>query len=280
MSRNSPGSHHPPRSSSSPWAAAWVVSLLAASALLAAPADRAKALPAPVHVDAPAAHAGHPAPDAAASGRCESCHSWESGFSHPVDVRPSMPVPAGLPLERGLLTCATCHDAADHAASPGHGAAPTPSFLRDTATGSFCTQCHTADAKSAASMHATSLGRAHYAVRKSIPRKGLATDIDRESQACMSCHDGASAADAGSHARMGDFAVARGAEHPIGVRYDPGARRGGESRLVATTQLDRRVRLYDGALGCGSCHTPFSRERKLLVVSNLGSRLCLSCHDQ
>ncbi len=44
------------------------------------------------------------------SGLCLDCHpDRKAPREHAVDTKPSMTV-AGLPLQRGMLTCATCHD--------------------------------------------------------------------------------------------------------------------------------------------------------------------------
>jgi predicted CXXCH cytochrome family protein len=42
--------------------------------------------------------------------------------------------------------------------------------------------------------------------------------------------------------------------------------------------MDPRIWLFEGRVGCGSCHSPFAGGEALLVMSNVGSRLCLSCH--
>lgn len=42
---------------------------------------------------------------------CHGCHNLGGRLSHPVDMKPSFDMPAGLPLDgQGLMTCATCHD--------------------------------------------------------------------------------------------------------------------------------------------------------------------------
>ena len=42
---------------------------------------------------------------------CTACHRHAGQSSHPVDMKPSFALPADMPLdERGLMTCATCHD--------------------------------------------------------------------------------------------------------------------------------------------------------------------------
>ncbi|MCC6676430.1 MAG: hypothetical protein IT436_04740 [Phycisphaerales bacterium] len=48
--------------------------------------------------------------------------------------------------------------------------------------------------------------------------------------------------------------------------------------VVPAAALDRRIRLFDRTVGCGSCHNVYSQQSKLLVMSNQGSQLCLKCH--
>ncbi len=42
--------------------------------------------------------------------------------------------------------------------------------------------------------------------------------------------------------------------------------------------LDERLRLFDGKVGCGTCHDMYSSEPKKLTVSDSGSNLCILCH--
>jgi predicted CXXCH cytochrome family protein len=98
----------------------------------------------------------------------------------------------------------------------------------------------------------------------------------------MGCHDGASASDAGGgvHAkqmRQGEG----GADHPIGIPMRATSRtKDGDFKIANAASLDHRIRLFSGAVGCGSCHSVYSKEPKLLVMSNRGSALCLQCHKQ
>ena len=48
--------------------------------------------------------------------------------------------------------------------------------------------------------------------------------------------------------------------------------------LMPPATLGRRIRLFDGKAGCRSCRNLYSVEKKLLVMSNERSGLCLSCH--
>lgn len=208
--------------------------------------------------------------------RCASCHTFERGLSHPVDVAPSMAVPEGLPLEGGKITCVTCHDedgASGHTGARRRG----ESFLRKAGElSSLCTQCHAADSTVKGS-HGAGMKWAHLLSSENEGDWGMG-ELDRESQSCMACHDGAAAGDAGSHepglTRLGE----ESREHPIGVKFEHRRGEEDEVRLVSRAALDRRIRLFDQSVGCGSCHSVYSKSENLLVMSNARSQLCLGCH--
>jgi predicted CXXCH cytochrome family protein len=69
-------------------------------------------------------------------------------------------------------------------------------------------------------------------------------------------------------------------EHPVGVSMEnlQSARPNPEPMMHAPAIIDSRIKLFDNRVGCTSCHSPFSGEAKLLVMSNRNSNLCLSCH--
>ena len=212
-----------------------------------------------------------------ALANCAQCHVMKRGLSHPVDLAPTMSIPAYLPLQSGKITCITCH--ADSTAEP-HATQEHDPMLRIDAS-RLCGQCHTDTTRSAKAMHALSFTRAHFS---SSPRTTLsvARTLDDESRNCVGCHDGTLAAAVAVHATAGlDSAAALG-DHPVGLAYpdDPtiSSRSSGTSSFVSANRLDPRIRLFDGRVGCGSCHSPYSAEPKQLVISNSGSKLCLSCH--
>jgi predicted CXXCH cytochrome family protein len=97
----------------------------------------------------------------------------------------------------------------------------------------------------------------------------------------MSCHDGTTAGDAGWHAGKSSRSTTE-RDHPVGVKYrDKSASAGSEDvHLVSEKALDPRVRLFNSAVGCGSCHSVYSQTDSLLVVSNQRSQLCLKCHKE
>ncbi|MBL4701171.1 MAG: hypothetical protein JKX85_07925, partial [Phycisphaeraceae bacterium] len=103
---------------------------------------------------------------------------------------------------------------------------------------------------------------------------------------CLSCHDGSIASDV-SGGGMGigrGFGASgnRGGEHPIGMTYPTTGNKvvstGSQIAFALPMSLDQRIQLVDGKVSCISCHSPYSKENNLLVMSNDRSKLCLSCH--
>jgi predicted CXXCH cytochrome family protein len=220
---------------------------------------------------------------------CEYCHQMASETSHPTGMKPSMIIPSDLPLDiEGRVGCVTCHDVTP-ATRPGQSVG-TKSFLRRSAQGgSLCAACHT-DKRDpeARKSHALMIGSAHGGA--DVGGFGLSTTAgnlaDSRSMQCMGCHDGsiASADSMGaagvtgtpwSGAQGGGSTLGR--THPIGADYAVTA----ASRREFTPAGDLQrgvVRLVEGKVGCTSCHSPFSKRDKLLVMNNNGSQLCLRCH--
>jgi len=228
-------------------------------------------------------------------------------MSHPVGVAPTMRVPDDLPLDHGTVTCLTCHL---DGGPEGHSRASRThdGMLRRASAPALCVSCHTGRQHSAKAMHAAYSGRAHLRRRGSAERRmlnaessllrtpnlALSTSIalDDESRTCLSCHDGTTATDIGLGSDGGPITHASG--HPVGVAYrsigglasssivaptGSGGTLLGYGQLVPVSTLDPRIRLFDGNIGCGSCHSPYSQEHGLLVMDNYRSRLCLSCHQ-
>jgi predicted CXXCH cytochrome family protein len=249
-----------------------VLAIGAAATLVVVPAMHGAPAPATVPAGASTGHGA--APTGAQS--CERCHTMDASLNHPVNVRPSMTVPAQLPLEDGRVTCLTCHTQTQHT-TRGKG-----SMLRTSISDeSFCTQCHEATDTSKRKVHASGTEKAHLRPKTTgSSSKPSSVRLDDESLSCMSCHDGTSATDVGAHASLSLAASAGANEHPIGVVYPSVTSSNPERRLVDRVRLDQRIRLFDQTVGCGSCHSVYSGQDHLLVMSNRSSKLCLSCHVQ
>lgn len=190
-----------------------------------------------------------------------------------------MAVPDSLPLENGRVGCVTCHDeqALDgHEARRGVG---NPQLRFEAGVGALCTECHQSSESNRIQGHATGLRRAHLEKRSKKSAPASRPSLDSESQICLQCHDGTTAPDTVAHAE-GRTLTEPGSDHPVGVAYDASRarERGLEASLVNEGKLSSRIRLFDGTVGCGSCHSVYSGTKDLLVMSNFKSGLCLACH--
>lgn len=201
---------------------------------------------------------------------CSTCHQFEAGLTHPVKVALSSGMTTTLPLEHGTVGCTTCHDPrADH----GTAGSRVGTRLESR---SLCADCHSPASIDRAASHASIATRAHL-VSRSPPRKThepVSIGPDTETKSCLTCHDGVASSDA---AAFGAGHRDEPSDHPIGVRMSGNTGSVGSDFRMAS-QISPRIRLFDGTVGCGSCHSPYSSERAQLVLNNQGSSLCLSCH--
>lgn len=207
-----------------------------------------------------------------ASAACAACHTFDPSLSHPTNISPRGDTPAFLPLENGKIACTTCHDPALHRQSSG-----SPSLRNALAPAALCATCHSAPGRA---VHPHTKARLDAHLRSSSHRTSSRSSrgvLDSESQSCMSCHDGTLASDAGSHRALRSLDNPS-EEHPMAVAYASAGRTLSEMKLLPQSRLDPRIRLFNGNMGCGSCHSPYSRIPNQLVMSNNASKLCLSCH--
>lgn len=213
---------------------------------------------------------------------CLTCHPniFEEGYMHPVDIRPqTIKVPIDFPLsEDGLMTCNTCHS--PHA-SPETPLGKKSSFLRRFESGkTFCDICHF-DSLALASGHQIMFRDAHSASKYTVTDSS--SDIDPMSKNCISCHDGSTASSVELKAgtwqhSQGFIKFDKGGKHPIGMDYEEARQGNRKLALIPKTMVDERIRFFNGKLGCGTCHNPYSQEKYRLVITVNREQLCLSCH--
>ncbi|MFQ5479890.1 MAG: cytochrome c3 family protein [Thermodesulfobacteriota bacterium] len=210
---------------------------------------------------------------------CNECHKQDDGLTHPVDIKPTMDVPAYLPLDwRGMVTCVTCHEVHDSGFGPNH--------LRTNAGGQiFCMLCH--DGLGSKKMHGLSGVSAHMKGKGRLVNASSYTlfgegmvHLDEMSIKCMSCHDaivGASATSENLDILRSRHSNITGLTHPVGVSYAE-AKRKYRGAYRDISELPPQIKFYGGMVGCGTCHSPYAGTHAQLVMDNYGSNLCLACH--
>jgi predicted CXXCH cytochrome family protein len=204
---------------------------------------------------------------------CEPCHKTiNRRSSHPVDIVTGfMKIPADFPLTDGRLTCNTCHNIHENKSSVF---AEKTYFLRRPAAGrEFCLSCH--EVNPTRKSHAEIIGIAHTGSKYTVRNKSM--PLDALSVACISCHDGSIGAAASTQIGQGVWNHMQGS-HPIGVSYQEARMKKGG--LHPLNRISRKIRFFDGRIGCETCHDTYSKNPMKLVITNEGSKLCLSCHNK
>ncbi len=105
--------------------------------------------------------------------------------------------------------------------------------------------------------------------------------IDYFSTKCLVCHDEV-------NAKMGEVVIKDNpgnkrirqlaSNHPIGMTYNRYASHG--KGFKSTALFNNNIKLFDGKVGCLTCHNPINPEKRHLVMSDAKSALCLTCHDK
>lgn len=204
---------------------------------------------------------------------CRKCHpSGITKSSHPVDIRPvGISIPLDLPLDKGKITCNTCHNV--HAKQFNAFREKTY-FLRRPGRGrTFCMSCHEITIN--ADGHVDSFTTVH--MRNVLIMVKPNRAIDPISVSCISCHDG-------SIGKQVDYIYRSGSgiwthnkgSHPVGSNYNECRMRRGNLR--PKSKISKKIKFFNGKVGCCSCHNPYSSKPGRLVMSNKGSRLCFQCH--
>ncbi len=207
---------------------------------------------------------------------CNKCHELEPGMSHPSGVQALGRSPEEFPLDwAGRITCATCHYT--HTKSKPN---VTGYMIRGERLGrQFCQSCHEDIAQTVGRKHDNALSRSHLVVGSRGRQAQARSLLDPISLQCLGCHDGiiGKVQDVAVGKSKGSWQhISIGLSHPIGVSYPPSGRESRGYRPTAT--LDPRIRLFNGKLGCASCHDAYFESKHGLVMSNERSALCLSCH--
>ena len=160
-------------------------------------------------------------------------------------------------------------------------------MLRVVEGGYLCDQCHRqVSGSTPGQSYGHFSGKAHYGSinpesRSMMSATSSGEDIDEESRTCVSCHEDVTVTVPGFN-ETGAVKAARWSkmkDHPIGMDYSRVAMRDFTEYHYPPREAER-IRMFDGKVGCGSCHSIYSGVEKLLVVHNDRSYLCRQCHNR
>jgi predicted CXXCH cytochrome family protein len=204
------------------------------------------------------------------NSKCMGCHpDVNQSLSHSVDIAPAISIPGDMPLVNGRMGCITCHYF--HPFSDKHKNR-SGNLLRRSGKGAlFCNACHPVDVKG----HVVFENIHRDSFRLSTRNRSL----DVYTLQCVECHDRYLDRSFGSTTTRKRSPFAAGWKHPVGVSLERIAARK-PRKFNHPYALPQEIRLYDGKIGCGTCHNAFSKEKSMLVMSNWRSRLCLECHKK
>jgi predicted CXXCH cytochrome family protein len=110
-------------------------------------------------------------------------------------------------------------------------------------------------------------------------KESLNSRLDIYTLQCVECHDKYLDRSFGSYAAGGPNRIFALSSHPVGVSLERIAAKK-PRRFNFPHALPREIILFNGKIGCGTCHNAFSKEKSMLVMNNRRSRSCLKCHKK
>ncbi len=215
------------------------------------------------------------------------CHDYNPALNHPVGIRMDKSVAGEKPLDGlSMITCLTCHYDKEPSDNSVLNDEKDATLTVQRGIG-LCESCHGQMPGSIRThSHWQFSTRAH--LGRMNPKSGTSANpvrffgaIDSESQTCLGCHTDVTATVPGYNETPAEKAARRRGmkNHPIGMNYMSSsmARAG---RLRSLEHADSAIRLFDGKVGCGSCHSLYSDVKGYLVKENHRSSLCFQCHTR
>ena len=218
------------------------------------------------------------------------CHQYDKNLNHPVGIRPSGNLPEDFPLDQnGRLTCLSCHDELNrwrNQMPETSSSVSNHAYLRWEGDRELCAGCHL-------NLAGTTMQKSHWQFStlahlyssttfdfENVNSSNPLDYIDTESRTCMECHDDkAVAIRYASVFSSRHREITASTDHPIGIIYEditmhyPRGFRQSQS-------LPDRVRLFQGRVGCGSCHSLYSNSTNNLVDTFERGNLCRHCHNK
>ena len=215
------------------------------------------------------------------------CHNYDPILNHAVDIVPHGQIPAEMPLDSNQrMTCLTCHDSSKVSKKNQTNSTRLLQIPQDS-TNRFCGQCHTVIGGSFRVIshwqfsnlaHLETINPNAAGSEKPVRSSGR---LDIETKNCLSCHDNIrvtipslNETESQKRARWGTMT-----DHPVGIDYRNFALQKSNMFFYPRRNPDR-VRLFDGKVGCGSCHTLYAKNKAQTNETLDRGRICLQCHDR
>ncbi len=214
------------------------------------------------------------------------CHAYDSQMSHPVGVKVKS-IPEGIPLNSNSeITCITCHQMSivPEVIDPNTHESNDTLVINTTPHFDLCSSCHAQSGGSLKKQSHWTAVSAHLVKLNpntaSETTLGMTEMVDAESRSCLSCHEDVSVSIPAFNGNAGyrNTNSESMSGHSIGVNYNRAQMRLGAASKYRTN-LKKKIRLFDGNVGCGSCHSLYSKNHMNLVRENPKGELCMECHD-
>jgi len=213
------------------------------------------------------------------------CHDYDRTLNHPLDVEVAAAdrLPFYAPPEHAnRINCLTCHM---EQPAPVPAAEDDSGLLTVPDGDDLCVTCHMQEGNDGRIPgHWRFSDKAH--LRPINPGRRFTSQtsvsvarIDTESMTCVSCHDEITVTVPQEHEtyRQRMIRWSRMADHAIGMRYSAivARQRGQFNYPLPDTD---RIRLFDGRVGCGSCHSLYASNPAYVVTRQNNGTLCRKCH--
>ncbi|MHC4742197.1 MAG: hypothetical protein ACYS8Z_09810 [Planctomycetota bacterium] len=219
------------------------------------------------------------------------CHEFDPAVNHSVGMVVSRDIAGGKPLDsQSRMTCLTCHHKEEPANAPGN------LVLDDYMGGKLyvprgtelCSSCHTrmgggmkeqSHWQFSRKAHLGNISSASSMSSEDEPSVGIPGDVDAESKTCVGCHNDVSITVPREHETTVQRRARRSrmTDHPIGMNYSrSSAKKAGRLRPLNGRMSD--VRLFNGKVGCGSCHSLYLKAKGHILKSSQGPSVCSACH--
>ncbi len=210
------------------------------------------------------------------------CHNYDAMLSHPVGVTVNNSAAIDLPLDSfSRVTCISCHSEPQ----PKQSSDDRERMLHVRNGAELCGSCHVQmQGMEKNQAHWQFSNRAHLGQIKPGPEQNTSPavpfgNLDPESISCLGCHEDITATVPGFNetATQKSFRRSHMKDHPIGMEYSR-VQAQSRGRFRSPHTKNERIRLFDGKVGCGSCHSLYSDYNNHLVDEDAKKSLCFQCH--